>query len=277
MWCLEDIARIAITHTHTDHYGLAAWVMRRSGAKLFMHAAEKEMIESRYRKASRFAEESNILLRTSGIEEKYVPDPNQIAVRFTSLVEIAPQDGSWNDGNVLVHAGFELHVLWTPGHSPGHMCLYDQNHKIFFSGDHVLPGINSHIGLAPGSGPSPLDDYTDALERCRSLDVELMLPSHGPPLKGFERRVRQILAHQRQRKTEILNIMKGSPDPWNAFRLVQAITWRHSRIKPLSWQNLRDFDKRLAITEVMAHTESLAYEGRLEKRPRDGIVYYRPI
>jgi glyoxylase-like metal-dependent hydrolase (beta-lactamase superfamily II) len=272
---LEDISLIAITHAHIDHYGLTAWVMRRSGAKLLMHVVEEEMVKSRYRKARRFAEESNILLRTTGIEEKFVPDPNQTAARFARLVEIAVPDHTWKDGDILIHAGFELHVLWTPGHSPGHVCLYDPNHKILFSGDHVLPGITSHIGLGPGSGPSPLDDYTAALERCRPLDVELMLPSHGPPLKGFERRVRQILDHHRQRKNEILDIMAGSRDSWNVFRLVQAMTWR-SRIKPAAWQDLRDFDKRLAITEVMAHTESLAYEGRLEKRPRDGIVYYRP-
>lgn len=269
----EDIGHIVITHAHIDHYGMAAEVLRRSRASLSMHAIEEEMIGWRYRQAFRFACDSNQLLRSGGVAERYVPDPREMADRFTRLVAFAAPDSVYRGGETIVHAGFAFQVLWTPGHSPGHICLYDVNRKLFISGDHVLPGITPHIGLAPQSGPNPLGDYIASLKRTYDLDVELMLPSHGPPVKGFSRRVGRILAHHRTRKAEIRQLLAARGGAANAFELVSAMTW-HVRGRATSWQSLRDFDKRLAITEVMAHLEALAAEGCIDRQARNGVVTY---
>lgn len=271
----SDIARVVITHAHIDHYGMAGKVIRRSKAMLIMHAIEEEMISLRYRHARRFACASNELLRAGGAEDRCMPDPRQMADRFTRLVECAAPDIVWQGGETLMHDGFEFRVLWTPGHSPGHICLYDSTRKLLFSGDHVLPGITAHIGISPHSGPNPLGDYTDSLKRLRCLEVELMLPGHGPPLKGFARRAKQILTHHERRKSEILQIQAEHDRALSPFEWVTAMTW-YSRGRPVSWHDLRDFDQRLAITEVMAHLESLAADGRLAKQGRNGVIYFGP-
>lgn len=269
----EEIAHIVITHAHIDHYGMAAEVIRRSGARLSMHAIEEEMIGLRYGQALRFANDLNQLLRSGGLDERYVPDPRQMADRFARLVEFAVPDSVYRGGESIVHAGFEFQVLWTPGHSPGHVCLYDASRRLFISGDHVLPGITSHIGVAPRSGFNPLGEYIDSLIRLQTLDVDLVLPSHGPPVKGFYRRVKQILAHHRTRKSEIRRLLGARGGTANAFELATAMSW-HAKGRAASWQSLRDFDQRLAITEVMAHLQALAAEGGVDRWEQDGVVTY---
>jgi len=203
-----------------------------------------------------------------------VPEPQETVKRFTRLAEYAEPEIVCQGGETLRHAGFEFHILWTPGHSPGHICLYEPHHRLFFSGDHVLPGITSHIGVGPNCGPNPLDDYTHALKRLRPLAVDVLLPAHGPPARGLAERIEQILKHHRQRKAVIIDIMTRRVDAANAFDLVTAMSW-FSKIRPVEWHSLRDFDKRLAMTEVMAHLESLVADGRLIRQSLNGLVHYR--
>ena len=103
----EDIARIVITHAHVDHYGMAAKVRRRSKAQLIMHAVEEKMISLRYRQVRQFAHDTNQLLRSGGIEEKYIQDPQASVDRFGRLVEFAAPDVVLQGGETLMHAGFE--------------------------------------------------------------------------------------------------------------------------------------------------------------------------
>ena len=60
---------------------------------------------------------------------------------------------------------FEFKVFLTPGHSPGHICLYEPNRKLLFTGDHILPEITPHIGFHPQSGENPLGAYLKSLEK----------------------------------------------------------------------------------------------------------------
>ncbi len=100
-----------------------------------------------------------------------------------------------------------------------------------------------------------------------------MLPSHGPPVKGFGRMIQQTLAHHQKRKEEIPRIMTPQAGPLNAFSLAKAMTW-YAKGQVAPWVSLRAFDQRLAITEVMAHLEEMAGRGEVDKFLREGIVYY---
>src|SRR5207249_2552212 len=74
------------------------------------------------------------------------------------------------DGTELLElGGRRLRVEWTPGHSPGHVCLYDAEARILFAGDQLLPDVSPNIGLHPQSTPNPLDDYLDGLRRLVAL------------------------------------------------------------------------------------------------------------
>lgn len=269
-----DIKRLVITHAHIDHYGMAARLLQHADAHLIMHALEAQMIALRYRNPRQYTGQSNTLLREAGAAEDLLADTRQVADRFARLTGTVEPHTMLHGGERLRHARFAFEVIWTPGHSPGHICLYEPAHKLLFSGDHVLPGITPNVGRYPQSGANPLEDYLASLKRIRSLDVRLVLPAHGPPMTGFTRRVDQILAHHEKRKDEILRIIAEQTAPITAYALVQAMRW-YAKRRPIAWQSLRIFDQRLAVSEVSAHLASLAAEGRLVKRNTAGADYYQ--
>ncbi|NIN35358.1 MAG: MBL fold metallo-hydrolase, partial [Gammaproteobacteria bacterium] len=87
--------------------------------------------------------------------------------RFSS---ITPPDITLRDREIISVDPFRLQVIWTPGHSPGHICLYEQTHKILFAGDHILPIITPNISLQPQSHSNPLGDFLNSLKKVKQLD-----------------------------------------------------------------------------------------------------------
>ena len=82
---------------------------------------------------------------------------------------------------MLEYGGYRLKAILTPGHTPGHMCLYDEEKKIFFCGDHILGTITPNITIELGAD-NPLQSYLDSLAKVEKLDVDLLLTAHGTPV-----------------------------------------------------------------------------------------------
>ena len=89
------------------------------------------------------------------------------------------------DAEVVRLAGRDWISLHTPGHTPDHLCLFDPEHGVLLSGDHVLPTITPHIsGLVAGA--DPLSAFFASLEKVKHLDgVTLVLPAHGHPFNDL--------------------------------------------------------------------------------------------
>ena len=85
------------------------------------------------------------------------------------------------DDELLPLAGRRIRAIWTPGHTPGHLCLHDEDNDVLLTGDHVLPRISPNIGLQPHSATPPLGPYLDSLRTsCPSS-----IPSRCcPPMNG---------------------------------------------------------------------------------------------
>ena len=73
-----------------------------------------------------------------------------------------------------------VRVIHTPGHADHQFVLHDEARGILFAADQVLLGITPNIGLWPESEPHPLCRYLESLDEMRGLDVDLVLPGHGP-------------------------------------------------------------------------------------------------
>ncbi len=60
------------------------------------------------------------------------------------------------DGERLPIAGRDVRAIWTPGHTPGHLCLHDAAAGVLLTGDHLLPRITPNISVLqrPGRGPA---------------------------------------------------------------------------------------------------------------------------
>jgi glyoxylase-like metal-dependent hydrolase (beta-lactamase superfamily II) len=268
----EEISWIVVTHVHPDHYGLAGKLKELFGAILYFHHLEKDFIETRYVHMEELIRELGRWLERNGVPPEQLAELTQASLPMLKFVTPTMPDTTLYGGEVITTGDFSFNVLPTPGHAPGHICLYEPDKKILFSGDHVLPTITPHVGLHPQSGPNPLGDYLDSLERLKTLEVEIALPGHEQPFTGFRERVKDIIHHHSFRNAEILAAIDSKAK--TAFELSTEITWLHDA-NGVGWYKLSSWNRRMAILETLAHLEAMRASGELDKFSREGILYYR--
>jgi glyoxylase-like metal-dependent hydrolase (beta-lactamase superfamily II) len=268
----QEINQIVLTHAHPDHYGLAGELKRLYGASLALHHLEKDFIESRYISMDGLIQDIGQLLHRNGAPPDRLPELQKASLPMLKFVTPILPDVTLYGGETITCGDFSFEVMPTPGHAPGHICLYEPTKKIFISGDHILPNITPHVGLHPQSGSNPLGDYLDSLEQLKKLEVELVLPGHEQPFTGFRERIEGIILHHRLRNAEIMGAL--GYDSKTAFQLTTEITWLHD-VKGVGWYKLDSWDKRIAMLETLAHLEAMRARGELARFNRDDIIYYR--
>jgi glyoxylase-like metal-dependent hydrolase (beta-lactamase superfamily II) len=259
------LRRLVVTHIHPDHYGGAGVVTQRYGAELYLHRLEVPMVHPRYLEIEQLVEEVGRYLQVHGVPDAEADFLKNASRGFRQFVKPA-LPALQLDGTELVTLGRRrLRVEWTPGHSPGHICLVDVESGVLFAGDQLLPNASPNIGLHPQSTPNPLDDYLEGLERLVSLEPTLVLPAHGRPFTGAADRVAELVEHHRRRKDQMIEVIgDGELNAWQVATGIWGIR-----------ENLHEM--RMALQEGLAHLQSLSREGRLEKlaTPR-AITWRRP-
>lgn len=269
---LEDITEIVVTHAHIDHIGLAARLKKLSGAKLAIHYKEQSQIESRYVHARDMSQQLDKWLTAHG-----APEDERIEMRMNSGMgsfNIAQPDILLKGGEILKFGDIKLEVLWTPGHSPGDICLYDRQQQVLLSGDYLLPTITSNIGLFPDATNSPLDDYLGSLAKIKDLPIKLVLPGHEQPFAGVPRRVTEIMAHHDFRYAEVMAAVDATDR--TAYEIATRITWMRD-LGGVKWPQLGGADKRLAMLETLSHLESLQRGGKVKKTTREGKLHFARV
>jgi glyoxylase-like metal-dependent hydrolase (beta-lactamase superfamily II) len=257
------LRRLVVTHIHPDHYGGAGELTSRSAAELYLHRLEVPMVHPRYLEIEQLVEQVGRYLLVHGVpkdEADFIKNASRGIREFVTPAEPAVQlEGT----ELLQMGGRRLRVEWTPGHSPGHVCLYDVDAALLFSGDQLLPQSSPNIGLHPQSTPNPLDDYLNGLRRIIELKPALVLPSHGSPFADAWTRVDEMVDHHRRRKLQMLDVL-GDRE-MNGWQVAIAVWGVRSNL----------FDMRMALQEGLAHLQSLSLEGRIEKRASPQAVTWR--
>ena len=265
----QDIKQILVTHVHPDHYGMAGRIKQLSGASIAMHHIEKDYIEPRYVNMAQLLHQTDRMLVANGVPEDEMVGLRDATIGLENYIVPALPDRLLHDGDTITTGTFTFRVIWTPGHSSGHVCLYEPDKKILLSGDHILPKITPNISVNPQSIENPLGRYLESLREIKQLDIELTLPGHDQPFTNLKPRIDEIIHHHHQRNMEILETI--AIQSRTAYRIAGEITWGDGN----SWGDLPPFHKRMAIFETIAHLEMLAADSRVDKLPKKGIIYYR--
>jgi len=268
----EDISQIVITHIHPDHYGLAGRLKQLSQAKIFIHHLEENLIEPKYINMGGLLEQLEQWLRINGVITDELPQLQTASLGMEKFVASTLPDIRLYGGEIISTGLFNFQVIWTPGHSPGHICLYEPAQKILISGDHILPNITPNVGFHPQSSKNPLGDYLNSLDTIKGLDINLVLPGHENSFTELRLRIEEIIQHHKLRDLEILQ--RAVAKPKTAYQITTEITWMSDK-KGTGWQNLAPLDKRFAILETMAHLELMRAHGRVKKLRRDDTTYYQ--
>jgi len=267
----EDITQIIITHMHGDHYGLSGKLKELSQATIALHQVEKALVDSRYVNLDDFAAEITGWLHLNGVPEIEVHHLEMALQGEKKLVSTILPDIVLQDGDEIPFGSFNFEVLWTPGHSPGHICLYEPVRRVLLSGDHILPTIFTNVGLYPHSGDNPLGDYLNSLEAIEQLEVDIVLPAHEDVFTDLKQRIQHIYHHHEERREAIIEVLKEGAK--TAYEISQRIPWILNGIT-MSFAELPPFDKRLAVMSALAHLELLHIGGEVEKSPRNGTMLY---
>jgi glyoxylase-like metal-dependent hydrolase (beta-lactamase superfamily II) len=267
---LKELKRVAFTHVHPDHYGLAGRLKGDCDAELMLGAPERGFINTRYRAPEGLLDRMGEWLRSHGVPEDKLGDLRSSAMSVRGYVNAADPDTLLLGGERLKAGNYEWEVIWTPGHSPGHMCFYDAKNRIMITGDHVLPTISPNVSLHPEQPGNPLHDYILSLRRLLNYPVDLALPAHEYDFLDLHERIRELEEHHEERMQEMLDGMSGQPA--TAYQIAAHVKWVTG-----SFEEFTPWMQRSAIGETLSHLEHMVMEGILERTFDDGKTKYKPV
>lgn len=254
---------LLVTHLHSDHSGLAA-ALNKEGAKVYAGRIDgkiiNEMTQDEY--WQRFKEYSEIFdLDKDKISfddhpgYKYCPKE---PIEFTPLEE----------GNIINIGEYSFEVVDIPGHTPGHIGLYERNHKIFFGGDHILDKITPNIAFW-GFDKEILSVYFNSLKKVYEYDIDYLFTAHRNIIRDHKKRVDELFDHHEKRLKEIIEIIK---DGKMTVRDIAAKM--HWSLRYDKWEDFPNPQKWFAAGEAMSHLEHLVSIGKAKKTIEKGILYY---
>ncbi|TAK36871.1 MAG: MBL fold metallo-hydrolase [Chloroflexota bacterium] len=257
----RDIVTVIGTHEHQDHAGASARLRELFGTTVWLH-------ESAFLNTNRFANNRDYWSPTGRQWWSRIGLPaDELALMeqdFNNTPPIEPfeYDRGLTEGEILTIGGHDYQVIWTPGHSEAHICLYDMRRRILFSGDHVLPKITPHIARDHATRPNPLQDYKRSLSKVARLPLDLVLPGHYRPFKNGTGRIAEIQQHHEERMRAVEQTLghKG--------RTAWEITW------DVFGDNPSLVDRQLACSETIANLYYLAACGRVDIEEGDPVTLY---
>ena len=260
------LRRVICTHWHPDHMGCAAFLVERAMQDLWI--TEREFAAARRVAGPGHAQHMEIeaeFLRVTGCDHR-IADRIMNRAGYLQRVFLPPPETCrrFVCGDEIAIGGDRWLTVLGEGHSPEHAALYSVARNVLIGGDMVLPGITTFVGIDPGDGldADPLGAYLDSLERLRMLpDDILVLPSHGEPFVGLEKRIGELEAKHEARLGRVLDSLEGAMSPAD---LVQA----------LASQDLSDSQLYMGLRSALAGLNYHTRRGAVSSWQEGDVLYY---
>lgn len=206
-----ELVALFVTHHHVDHVGGVRELRTRLGVPLWAHAETRARL------------------------------PADLEVDRT----IEGGDTIALDGDRPV----ELHAVHTPGHAPGHLCLFEPESRVLVAGD-MVASVGT-ILVEPRDGDMQL--YLESLERMRALEPSVLLPAHGEPIADADGKLREYRKHRLWREERIWDALREH-GPGTAVALV-----------PFAYADASKAVWPIAALSAEAHLVKLEREGRARR------------
>lgn len=254
---LGDFKAVVISHAHIDHFGDVAFFREHTRAPVMVHELDARVL-------SRFEECMVVASKDMGVFFQRAGMSSSESARLEAMYlggkdffrSVEVDRRLRHDQRILG----DLHVIHTPGHCPGHICLRVDNALLV--ADQVLNPITPNLSpqsITPFNG---LENYLAGLMRLRVLDgVDHVLPAHAMPIPSLGARIDEILEHHQER---LLRVQEACVRPRTVAEVADALYGAQD-----------GYNVILALVEAGAHVEYLSQHGRLRIANLDQVTAER--
>ena len=259
---------IFLTHLHADHSGLAPKIATPE-SRTYMSTTDSEILRWIIEEPETHWNLAETVFGAEGYpaDELALAKIHSPARKYVS--EVLPHITTVQNGDLLPYGGGQLRCVFTPGHTPGHTCLYDAERKILFSGDHILFDITPNI-TTWHTLPNSLFHYMQSLRQISELPVAMVLSAHRENDGDFQQRVAQLLRHHQKRLAEAWQIIADSPGI-NGYDVASRMKWS---IRTKDWQHFPPGQRWFAVGEALAHLNYLVDNKFITRTMCDGLNTY---
>ncbi|MDI6881187.1 MAG: MBL fold metallo-hydrolase [Desulfitobacteriaceae bacterium] len=265
----DAIRHIFVTHGHYDHFRLAAQIVERTGALVWIHPADQQKLTSvsenpffvEPEPAIHFLEKLGVskaeiasLMREVATMERQTKPLSDSCIR-----SLAP-------GTALKFPGLTIKVIHTPGHTPGSCCFHIAENGVVFTGDTLLPEITPNPVFEIGGGESDrsLVKLRESLSQIRRLRASTAYPGHGEPILSIGPVIDSQFGHMAERSDQVLRILGDHG--------LSTLSIAHE-LFPSGGR----FHTWLALSETVGYLGWLRFRNRVRIRLDGGIVYWEQL
>lgn len=268
---IDTLRAIVLSHLHPDHVGLSGELQEQSGAAVYMHPIDEANLQIFWNgDHPRTFSQAADFFKQHGMPSTDHWSEGVPQEQMQRIIHVPPHEAITlvEDGQTLDLVGERYRVIWTPGHSDGHICLFRERDGVFLAADHVLPRITPNIGLySEHDRSNPLGDYLHSLAKVSTLPASIVLPGHGEPFKDLALRTREITEHHAEREKQILTLLDQHPQ--HAYHLSEQLFGQRFKNKDA---------QRMAVAETLAHLEHLRLGGQVEQQhTTGGLILYAAV
>jgi glyoxylase-like metal-dependent hydrolase (beta-lactamase superfamily II) len=254
---IEHVRLLACTHAHSDHWGQAAPICDRAGCELWLHPSYQHGARAADDPAAALARRLEIA-RQSGVSAAAL---ERYAERFakqspSGVARVRPPDRPLVDGVEIETDLGTWKAYETPGHAPSHVCLFQPDHRLLISGDHVLGRISLYYDY--GWSADPVGEFLQSLDVVEALDARLGLSGHGRPFVDVHGHVEGSRRLVRERLGRVLDAT--GPEPVTALELARCVH---------DGERLTEENASWLLSETLCYLEHLERGGHVARAADD--------
>jgi len=256
-----------ITHLHADHLGLAA-TLATAKSKIYLTQADSEINTAEILHTVEYWERwDNLYLAHGFPKDELARAAESHPGRHFNLTQKIDYSVI-REGDRIEIGDYSFDCIETPGHSPGHACLYEADRKVLVSGDHILHDITPNITFWLHMDDS-LRRYLESLDKVYDLDVSIVLPGHRRLFTDHRARIRELREHHQARLAEAMATLQHGPK--TAYQVAPHVSWD---ISFESWDLFPPMQKWFATGETIAHLKYLKTAGKVKEMETGGQILY---
>ncbi len=259
---LEHVRLLVCTHAHSDHYGQASEIVRRSGCELWMHPNAEHMTSNASDPDAAIERRIEVALQSGVPEAPLRTYAAEAKTRGYGIEAIVEADRDLVPGVVVETDLGPWTVHETPGHAPSHICLHQKERRLLISGDHLLGRVSLYYDF--GYSPDPVGEFLRSLDVVEALDARLCLPGHGRTFADVQAHIdanRELVAE----RLDKVGLVLSEHGPVTAFDALPRVYGEATNALNAAWR-MTETLSYLTHLEVLGRTARVAGEDGAPER-----------